>query len=240
MHRFYLVMNVIMALIVCIGLTACQTEDTFLLTDMDSVTEDTSEYEDNPEIAESESKADESPEADLMPAEYIGNDILERTETAEIYVFICGQVENPGVYCLPEGSRICDAVEMAGGCLDTADINAVNQAERLTDGAKIYIPAIGEEPDSGMAGASGLGASESENSDLLADSQSGMNSGKLNINLATREELMTLPGIGETKADAILEYRDSHGSFTSIEELMNIAGIKEGVFNKIEEYIMVE
>lgn len=238
MHRFYLIINIIAVIIASISLTACRTEDTFLLTDADSATEDATEYEENPEVTEYEWTG--STDTDLIAADSIGNDSLERTETTEIYVFVCGQVVNPGVYRLPEGSRICDAIDMAGGCLETADINVVNQAERLTDGAKIYIPAPGEELSSGVAGVSDFGTASSVNSDLQADSSDGMCAGKLNLNTATREELLMLPGIGETKADAILEYRDSHGSFTSIEELMNIAGIKQGVFDNVKEYITVE
>lgn len=137
----------------------------------------------------------------------------------ELCVFICGQVQHPGVYYLPPGSRVVDVIALAGGCLDTADICIVNQAEQLTDGVQIYIPAIGE---------------------TLAVSSEEADDGRVHLNRAGREELMTLPGIGASKADAILEYREKQGNFTTIEELMNIPGIKEGVFNKIQDYITVE
>ncbi len=220
MHRFYLIIYVLAVMTVGVSLTACQKEEGFTLTDEKSDGEGSL-------LADEESDAEAQDQA------------FRQTEATELYVFVCGQVANPGVYCLPDGSRICDAVDMAGGCLESADIDVVNQAERLTDGAKVYIPAMGEELDSDMTGISGIGTA-SEGSDLSAGTSSAANAGKLNLNTATREELLTLPGIGETKADAILEYRDSHGSFTSIEEIMNIAGIKEGVFSNIEEYITVE
>ncbi len=140
------------------------------------------------------------------------------TATEEIYVHVCGQVQTPGVYAMPKNSRICDAVACAGGLLNTADSCAVNLAEPVTDGCQVYIPAIGEE--------------------LQADSSE--DEGLLNLNQAGREELMSLPGIGETKADAIIAYREAHGGFATKEELMNIPGIKEGVFEKIQEYIMVK
>lgn len=139
----------------------------------------------------------------------------------ELYVFVCGQVRNPGVYCVPAGSRICDAISAAGGCLETADDCIVNQAERLEDGDKVYIPAVGEEWD-------------------LIDEETKEEDGLIHLNRATKEELMTLPGIGESKAEQILAYREEHGVFSSIEELMNISGIKEGVFHGIEDYITVE
>ncbi len=144
------------------------------------------------------------------------------TEAKEIYVFVCGQVKNPGVYCLPVGSRVCDAVEAAGGCLDTADPYAVNQAELLTDESRIYIPEPGESVDPGT------------------DSGAVDADGRVSLNRASKEELMTLPGIGESKADSILEYREAHGGFQTIEELMNIPGIKEGVFQKIQDCVMLE
>lgn len=146
----------------------------------------------------------------------------EETEATQICVYVCGQVQAPGVYYLDAGSRICDAVSAAGGCLDTADTCAVNQAERLVDGSRIYIPQEGETPVS-------ISMGDMEQAD-----------GQVHLNRADKETLMTLPGIGETKADAILEYRDSHGGFTKKEELMDIPGIKDGVFRKIEDYITVE
>lgn len=149
-----------------------------------------------------------------------GNSIPEASTEEECYVFICGQIQNPGVYRMNPGSRICDVIDAAGGCLETADICAVNQAERLTDGCKIYIPALGEIP---------VVLEETEASD-----------GLVHLNRATREELMTLPGIGEAKAEQILAYREEHGGFSTIDELMNISGIKEGVFNRIQDYITVE
>lgn len=142
-------------------------------------------------------------------------------EPSEICVFVCGQVKNPGVYRLEAGSRVCDAIEKAGGCLDTADMWAVNQAEILTDESRIYIPEPGED------------ISAEEGNPSVQD-------GRISLNHAGKEELMTLPGIGEAKADSILEYRELNGGFKTIEELMNIPGIKEGIFQKIQDCVMVE
>lgn len=232
MHRFFWIIYIVMLTAVALSLTACQKEDRFTLNDMES---------EQAALSDTDSEADASAECDVLTeAEAsVERDVLTEAEAADVYVFVCGQVVNPGVYCLPKGSRICDAVDMAGGCLETADIHVVNQAECLTDGEKIYIPALGEECPSDTAGASGSGMAAGS-SGVRTDGMSGAGTGRLNLNTATREELLQLPGIGETKADAILEYRESRGSFTSIEELMNIAGIKEGVFSKIKEYITVE
>lgn len=147
--------------------------------------------------------------------------VSEASTEHELYVFVCGQVRNPGVYCVPAGSRICDAISAAGGCLETADDCVVNQAERLQDGDKVYIPGVGEALD-------------------IPEEETKVQDGLIHLNRATKEELMTLPGIGESKAQQILAYREEHGGFSSIEELMNISGIKEGVFHSIEDYITVE
>lgn len=136
-------------------------------------------------------------------------------QTESIYVYVCGKVANPGVYQIPADARVCDAIMLAGGVLEDGNGEALKQAALMTDGETIYVPGIEE----GMDGT------------CLVDD------GRVNINVATKEELMTLPGIGESKADIIINYREEHGAFSSIEELMEIPGIKEGVFNKIKDSI---
>ena len=143
----------------------------------------------------------------------------EQVETdADIYVYVCGCVKNPGVVSLNSDSRIYEAIELAGGFTENADTDAVNQAEFIKDGQKIYIPAIGESINS------------AEGSD---------SSGLVNINTAGILELTTLPGIGESRAQAIIAYRDSNGLFSDINEIMNISGIKQSAFDKIKSYITV-
>lgn len=151
--------------------------------------------------------------------------VLENdTASAYIYVYVCGNVNSPGIVQLNEGARVYEAVELAGGMSDTADINAVNQAECVTDGQKIYIPSEGES----------ISYSDGWDSDASDDSN-----GKININTADLEKLITLPGIGETRAQAIIDYRNSVGLFNDITEIMNVSGIKESSFEKIKDYIMV-
>lgn len=134
----------------------------------------------------------------------------------DIYVYVCGAVNREGVYKLPVGSRIYEAVEMAGGFREDAATAEVNQAEVLQDEARIYIPTYAET--------------------ISAEEE---NDGKINLNKATKEELMTLPGVGEAKADSIIQYRNEHGGFKSIEEIMQISGIKEGLFEKIKDLIKI-
>lgn len=194
----------ISGLLLC--LLGCQESgEIYVLSDSKGLEETSSE--------ESAMEADDSQQSEVVSGDSSG-------EAELLYVFICGQVQEPGVYTLEPGSRVCDVIELAGGCLEDADIRVVNQAELLTDGSKIYIPAMGEVITETME---------------LTESD-----GLVHLNRATKEELMTLPGIGEAKADSIIEYRENQGGFSAIEELMNIPGIKEGVFRRIQDYITVE
>lgn len=144
----------------------------------------------------------------------------EISSIAGIYVYVCGEVQNPGVYELAPGSRICDALAAAGGTLKSAAEETMNLAATVSDGDKIYVPSEGETPQESI----GSGTSQG---------------GKVNINTADKEQLMTLPGIGEAKANAIISYRKEHGDFKDIQEIMNISGIKQAAFDNVKEFISV-
>lgn len=151
----------------------------------------------------------------------------EQKDPAEtVYVYVCGAVNAPGVYELKEDARVFEAISLAGGMTAEAAPEAVSQARTVADGEQIYVPTVQEIQ---MQGA-GVEDIVTGNADV---------SGKVNINTAGKEELMTLTGIGEAKAQSILDYREKHGRFGSIEDLMLIEGIKEGVFNKIKEDITI-
>ena len=150
-----------------------------------------------------------------------------------VYVHVCGQVNVPGVYELPEGSRIYEAVAAAGGMTKQAAGERLNQAA-VEDGQQIYV--LSKEEAAKDAESAGGEAG------VLDASIPGMpqaEDGKVNLNTATAEELMTLSGIGEAKAEAILRYREEHGGFQKVEELMEVEGIKEGVFQKIKEQVKI-
>lgn len=136
-----------------------------------------------------------------------------------IMVDISGAVKNPGVYLLKEGARVCDAVEMAGGLSEDADVDALNQAAPLKDADKIRVYTKAET----------AGAPEAQQ----ADTQ------KININTADVAQLCTLSGIGEARARDIIAYRETNGAFCSVEEIMKVSGIKEATFHKIEDKIAV-
>lgn len=153
----------------------------------------------------------------------------DNTETTfeKLYVQICGEVVNPGVFSVSAGTRVYQIVEMAGGMTQEADIDVVNQAETVYDGQQIYIPAQGEE------------YSVSANGNVTETNEGENIAGKININIADRDSLMTLPGIGSSKAEAIIAYRESNGSYNTIEDIMNVSGIKQAAFDKIKDLICV-
>lgn len=137
-------------------------------------------------------------------------------DESEIVVHVCGAVKNPGVYHISRGSRVYEAIERAGGLKKDADASGINQAELLEDESQIYIPTKTEQEKAQAA-----------------------EGGKVNLNTATKDELMTLSGVGESKADSIISYREDKGKFKKIEEIMEISGIKEGLFQKIKDDITV-
>lgn len=145
--------------------------------------------------------------------------------TGTIFVQVAGAVIKPDVYELAANSRVYEAIEAAGGLLDTADDADINQAELLTDGQKIYIYTKAERE------LAQLQANESE--------AAGEDDGRVNINTASLEELKSLPGIGDSKANLIISYREANGAFSSIEDIKNVTGIGDGIFAQIEAYIKV-
>ena len=139
------------------------------------------------------------------------------------YVYVCGAVKNPGVYQMPEGSRIYDLFVAAGGLTKNAATDYWNQAQLLEDGEMFYVPTL----------------EEAAKQKVNAISKEGTSSGKININTASKEELMMLSGIGSSKALAIISYRQEHGGFSCIEDIMKVDGIKDAVFQKIKDEIVV-
>ncbi|SHO51275.1 helix-hairpin-helix domain-containing protein [Anaerocolumna xylanovorans] len=154
------------------------------------------------------------------------------------YVHICGEVKKPGVYEVSKEARIFEIVDLAGGFTKEADKDYINQAASIEDGQQIYIPAKEEV----LKGEKAKAADSGKNPGSGQTRDNTGNSGKININIntAAKEELCSLPGIGEAKADSIIDYRTNHGRFQSIEELKEIDGIKDGVYNKIKDRIISE
>lgn len=188
----------------------------------------------------------------------------DKTESAgRIFIHVCGEVVSPGVYELSEGSRLYEAVEAAGGLTDEADGDFLNMAQALSDGMQLRIPdrreaeelrRAGYDPAGSMtadggAQAGGLIQGGAQAGGLIqgGGAQAGgvtqgdgrTQDGRINLNTATKEQLMTLSGIGEARAEAILAYRRESGGFKTIEDIMKVSGIKEAAFQKIKEDITV-
>ena len=166
-------------------------------------------------------------------------------EAKTLVVHICGAVSAPGVYELPAGSRIIDAVEAGGGFLPEADEACCNLAEEIVDGCQIYIMTKSESCADGQtekkAGIQTSPDSDMQTTDRNVRSNSApvLENGLVNLNTADVAALMTLPGIGESRAKAIISYREQHGAFAQIEDIMKISGIKQAAFSKIKDKITV-
>jgi competence protein ComEA len=150
-------------------------------------------------------------------------------ETISIIVDVKGQVKLPGVYSSSQGERVIDVINRAGGLTEIADESQVNFAQHVEDAMVIYIPAKGEEGISMPAGTS------------VSETAGGSsNQAKINLNKADENELQNLPGIGPSKAAAILEYRETNGQFKNVEDLKNISGIGDKTFDKLKDLITVQ
>lgn len=179
-------------------------------------------------------------------------DIVEEKEddvSTKITIDIKGAVKKPGVYNMNRDSRVIDAINKAGGLLDTADNSIINLSKKVTDEMVIIIYTK-DEISKMLEGDTAIKIIEKEcicpklENDACIDNKVTNSSEKkenisfpISINKANKEELMNLPGIGESKANAIIKYRDENGNFDKIEDIINVSGIGELVFEKIKEYI---
>ena len=176
---------------------------------------------------------------------------IQQPVSRTIYVDACGAVVNPGVYELSSDSRVFQAIEKAGGYLPGAAASYLNRARSLYDGQQIYVPTQ-EEVDSQtipltqdetaqdgvvQEGTAQTGTAADNTADGTETTQAGQ---RINLNTADVSQLSTLTGVGESKAMAIIAYREENGPFTSIEDIMNVPGIKEGTYEKIKDKIAIE
>lgn len=221
-------------------LTACTGKEDIVLELSDTgTTQETESFSGKEEFPGTEDNLlDES-------AGYVSDILSDTVQAQKIYVHICGAVVNPGVYELEEGSRVFEGIEAAGGFSEDACEDYVNQAGRLSDGERLVIPTKEEietakvdgtyqELWASEASAAGLDASETGAAGTSIDEN-----GLVNINTASEGELGSISGIGAGKAAAIVQYRQENGSFTSIEDIMKVSGIKEGTYEKIKDKITV-
>lgn len=225
-------------LFVCIMLCGCTRREQLVLKE---VSEEKSSSEQ--QILQ-EDKTEEQNAAKLQSSEE-QNTAAQKAEPQTIYVHVCGAVENPNVYELPAGSRVYEAVQKAGGFTEDADESYVNQAQPLSDGVKLVIPTV-EQTQAMITGNAevdlvGIVGEQDGVQGISASVQDSAASsdGKININTASEEELCNIPGIGATRAAAIIAYRQEKGGFSAVEDIMNVSGIKEGTYEKIKDSIKV-
>ena len=165
-------------------------------------------------------------ETELMEEEIdteTGNEELQ-SMASKLVVDISGCVKNPGVYEFEDGTRLHDVIQQAGGLTEEADIDAINQAELVTDGQKILIPEKLETMDG---------------AESTTFTQNAVSNGKININQADSTTLQEISGIGPATADKIIQYREANGRFQSIEDLKNVSGIGDKTFEKMKDKICV-
>lgn len=233
------------------ALTGCTRREEVFLEEMDS--EEESAEGKTTEVSRTDN---DSGIADGTAENAVSNMPSETPVPQKIFVDVCGAVANPGVYELDEGARIFQAVDAAGGYLPEAAVNYLNRARSLGDGQQIYVPteeevaenlelALAKVPEAltegGNAGSLEAGGSSGSQPQEASGSDGSAGAvaddSRINLNTADAGQLSTLSGIGQSKAEAIIAYREEHGGFTSIEEIMNVEGIKEGTFSKIKDKI---
>lgn len=197
---------------------------TLVVVCLSSCGNDTAQYVEMPAVEQDDTQENlEAPQKESSEGDTQASNVA-----SSVYVYVCGQVEVPGVYSLSQGSRVCDAFEAAGGLTADADLDYWNQARLLVDGEMLYVPTIEEAKELQI------------DTDSEYATSKKTDDGKININTASKEELMTIPGIGQAKAAAIVAYREKNGPFSSLEELMQVEGIKDGVFTKMKDYIKID
>ena len=178
------------------------------------------------------------PEEELQELDLI---LLERESAADdsdqeveadvaVFVYVCGAVKEAGVYELVQGARVHEAIKLAGGMTEEAATDYLNQARKVVDGERIYVPTVEEIL---------AGTVQKVEEGVNGTPTTNDTSHKININTASQEELMRLSGIGEVKARSIINYREKNGGFEQITDLMKVEGIKEGTFRKIEDDVTV-
>ncbi len=238
MKRNYKIAAGILAVTICI-LPGCQRRDDggedLLLLQAQEETEISAAGETEEENVTSEADGREDQQAEDSAKDAGGRkENAVSGESLACVVHICGAVNRPGVYTMERGSRIYQAVEKAGGFTGDAAQDYLNQADLLTDGMKIYVP-TGTEAEEAAGENTWLSLAGEE----ASRSQPEQTSSLININTAGEDALCSLPGVGSSKAKSIIAYRERNGAYRTIEDIMNVEGIKEGVFLKIKDKITV-
>lgn len=207
-----------------IFLSGCKTDaETIILQkneSEDSVLQDEIIQQDAEQTQQSQNEDESVSNQDVLNE----NEAIEE-ETQDAYVYVCGAVQYPGVYRIEANARVFEAIALAGGLREDACQEAINQAEIVQDGQRIVVPTISQWEKDGAVIENA--EKETSSNDLV------------NINTADEKELCELSGIGQAKAEAIVQYRQENGNFSSVDEIKNVTGIGEGLYNRIKDKIKV-
>lgn len=213
---FLIILSIMIGIIICYIYSTLYSNDYYVLSDNNNL---------NPyELIESSNSTND------IDYNIYNND----SNTSNIVVYICGAVKENKVVTLKENSRICDAIDAAGGLTNDADLTTINLAYILEDGEKIYIPKKGETIQTEST------SINSQNSSYSNYSSSSLKDNKININKATQTELETIPGIGPSTALKIINYREENGKFKKIEDIKSVSGIGDSKYEKIKNYISIK
>jgi competence protein ComEA len=228
MKKRWIVVGLTVTLLIISGICyscAFQKQDTAVL--------NTLELKENGKVTETTSSENIKDE-DILPfidseAGDIKASLIE--EKVSIYAHVCGAVVNPGVYEAEQGARVVDFIQLAGGLTKEAAADYINQAKSVEDGQRIYVMKESELENLTLE-------QRIEGEEVTRNNTKETSSVLININTASLEELMSLSGIGQAKANSIVAYREKNGKFQTIENLMDIPGIKEGLFQQISHMIV--
>ncbi len=213
---------------ICLVFSGCSGKDEVMTFGIDSLAGE--EFETGTDNDEAAPDRPEQEGGGTGEADTAGDENVEADE--EILVYVCGAVNEPGVYRVPKEGRVTDALELAGGFCEGANRVYVNLAASLRDGEQIYFPFEDED-------ASEIGG-KTESGEKPSGDAFGDEGGPININTADKDALCRIPGIGDSKAAGIIAYREDNGRFYTIEDIKNVTGIGDALFNRIKDYICAE
>lgn len=222
----------IITLFIMCTLVACKSDEVLVLNDGDSM--GLKEYYANQNETVNNSYLNSNDNNRKIAEDQNDFDKNMNDSMLSFVVYVCGAVKNPGVYELNENARVIEAIEAAGGFSNDASIDYLNLAKTVADGEKIYIPTSSEVDKYIQTNQPVDALINPEN-----NSDNNQQNSKVNINIASESELTSIPGVGPSKAKAIISYREQNGKFNKIEDIMKITGIKDGLFNKVKDYICV-
>ena len=238
---------VFLAAVLCFGVQSRREKQTLVLETQNSFSKEVDASQESSESPAKRSNGGavdgDSEAAENAAAKVQSKENPQMPEPKILYIHVCGEVAAPGVYELPAGSRMYEAVEKAGGMTSEAAQEYVNLAQAIEDGQQLRIPSREEvrkyqetgKDVSGLLGAGGAAG----NGSVSSSQKSGSSAALINLNTASKEELMTLNSIGAARAEAILSYREQKGGFRTIEDIMKVPGIKNAAFQKIKDKITV-